>query len=59
MKANCKNCGRWFPISRELEELIQDGIIYAPEVNLCPDCAEIEAERAEWEENLKQLLSEI
>lgn len=45
--AQCKKCGLWFPISRQLDELIQDGIINALDINLCPVCAEREAEEAE------------
>jgi hypothetical protein len=44
--AHCKKCGTWFPISKELDELIQDGIIHAIDINLCPICAERAEEEA-------------
>ena len=40
MKAQCKKCGAWFPITRELEDLIESGIIHPLDVNLCASCAE-------------------
>ena len=49
MKAQCSKCGEWFPISKELENLIEDGIIHPVEVNLCPDCTDIMIEALEYE----------
>ena len=54
MKARCVNCGEWFPITKELEELIIEGIIHPVEVNLCPLCAEEEADQAEWEASITE-----
>ena len=50
MKAQCSKCQKWFPITRDLENLIDEGIIQALDIHLCPHCAEVEAEAAEYEE---------
>jgi len=49
MKAQCSKCGEWFPITREQNELIEDGIINPVDINLCPDCTEILIEALEYE----------
>jgi len=59
MKAQCKKCGKWFPITRDLENLINEGIIHPVEVNLCQECAEIEAEMAEYEEELTYIINNL
>jgi NAD-dependent SIR2 family protein deacetylase len=51
MKARCIKCGEWFPISKELESMIEDGTIHPVEVNLCPDCSERMIEALEYEYN--------
>jgi hypothetical protein len=51
MKAQCIKCGEWFPISRELEELIEDGVIHPIDVNTCPECTEVLIEALEYEYN--------
>jgi hypothetical protein len=55
MKARCNNCGKWFPISRELNNLIEEGIISPLDINLCEQCAEIEQDTAEYEYILNDL----
>ena len=59
MKAQCIKCGQWFPISRELNELIEDGIIHPLDINLCPVCAEIEQEYAEYCEEINAYIIEL
>ena len=59
MKAQCKNCGTWFKISPELNELIEEGIIHPLEVNLCAECAEIEADKAEYLEYMYNVIEEL
>jgi hypothetical protein len=54
--AQCKKCALWFPISKELQELIQDSIINAVDVNLCPVCGEQEADEAELEHELNYMI---
>jgi hypothetical protein len=51
MKAQCSKCGEWFPITKEQDELIQDGIINPVDINLCEECSEIMAEALEYEYN--------
>jgi NAD-dependent SIR2 family protein deacetylase len=51
MKAQCIKCGELFPISKELEELIEDGIIHPVDVNTCPECSDILIEALEYEYN--------
>jgi NAD-dependent SIR2 family protein deacetylase len=51
MKAQCIKCGEWFPISKELENLIEDGIIHPVDVNTCPECTERLIEALEYEYN--------
>lgn len=58
MKAQCKKCGQWFKITRQLNELIEEGIIHPLDINLCPECAEIAAEMAEYEEENSYILNE-
>ena len=53
--AQCSRCACWFPISRTLNDLIEEGIIYPVDVNLCSDCAEIVQEEAEMEMELYNL----
>jgi len=59
MKARCISCGEWFPITRELDELIQEGIISPVDVNLCQECAELEAEYCEFEEELYSIINSL
>ena len=59
MRAHCNNCGTWFPVTRELEGLIYEGIITPLDINLCPLCAELEAEYAEYEEYLYNIINEL
>ena len=51
MKAQCNKCGEWFPISKELENLIDDGVIHPVDVNTCPECSERLIEALEYEYN--------
>ena len=51
MKAQCRKCAEWFPISRELNELIEDGIIHPVDVNTCPECSDRLIEALEYEYN--------
>ena len=59
MKAQCKKCGTWFKITPELEELIMEGVIYAPDINLCPMCAELSEEQAQFEEYMYNTIDEL
>lgn len=43
-KAKCCKCGEWFPISKELINLIEEGYISPVDVNLCDECADIMSE---------------
>ena len=52
MKTQCAKCKKWFQISKDLENLIDEGIIHPLDINLCRECAEVEAEQAEYEEML-------
>lgn len=59
MKAQCNKCRNWFTITKELQNLIEEGFIHPLEVNLCPECAEIEQERAEYEHELLCICNEF
>lgn len=59
MKANCVKCGKWFHINKELENLIEEGIIHPLDINLCNDCAELEADNAEYSEENVYILNDI
>ena len=59
MRARCNKCGTWFPITRDLENLIFEGVILPNDINLCPLCAEIEADQAEYEEYLNEVINEL
>lgn len=52
MKAQCKKCGQWFKITRLLNDLIEEGIIHPLDINLCEECAEIDQEEAEYNNEL-------
>jgi NAD-dependent SIR2 family protein deacetylase len=41
MKAQCRKCGKWFPISKEQIELMEEGFISGIDINLCDECADI------------------
>jgi hypothetical protein len=56
LQAQCTCCGTWFTISRELEILIEEGIISPLDVNLCPLCAEDAEEQAIFEAELECLI---
>jgi hypothetical protein len=58
MKAQCKQCGTWFPITRELEKLIEEEIISPLDINICPMCAELDEERAVYEEENRYYFNE-
>ena len=51
MKAQCIKCGEWFPITKELEELIYDEVINPVDICLCSECAGIMTEALEYEYN--------
>lgn len=56
--AQCKKCGKWFPISKQLQDLIINGLIHPLEVNLCTECAEYEQEQEEHRHELECILNE-
>jgi hypothetical protein len=49
MNATCKTCGTRFPLTQELQDLIESGIIHPLDVNLCASCAEEAEEQANEE----------
>jgi len=59
MKAQCKKCGKWFLINKELQNLIEDGTIHPLDINLCYDCAEVEAEYSEYMDELECLINNM
>jgi len=57
--AKCVACRKWFPISKELNELIEDGIISPVDINLCQECAEIAQEEAEYNNELYMFFNHL
>jgi hypothetical protein len=55
-QAKCINCGEWFPLTPELENLIEEGIIHPLDVNLCDDCSEEASNQAIFEAELDYLI---
>jgi hypothetical protein len=59
LQAKCTECGTWFTISRELEILIEEGIIHPLDVNLCPLCAEDANDQAIFEAELECIINNL
>ena len=57
--AKCVTCRKWFPISKELNELIEDGIISPVDINLCQECAEIAHDEAEENNELYMFFNHL
>ena len=59
LQAQCTECGTWFTISRELEILIEEGIIHPLDANLCPLCAEEANDQAIFEAELESIINNL
>jgi NAD-dependent SIR2 family protein deacetylase len=57
--AKCSKCATWFPISRILEDLMNEGIIHPLDINLCPECSEIAEEEAIFEAELECIINNL